>query len=110
MDKITVYKGDSTDVKEFTIDGYTTLNSNWTGKKIVRVDLDTDTILDLDTTLDKSTDETMFLGYLNPTETNALDVGTYFLIFEIQNLNILPQFRREIHYKLSVKQHGSDNT
>jgi len=106
MDKITAYKGDSTDVKELSIDGYETLNSNWTGKKIVRVDLDTATVLD--TTMLKSTDETIFLGYLTPAETDTLDVGTYFLIFEVQNLTISPQFRRELHYKLVVKQNGAD--
>ena len=106
LEEITVYKGDSTVVKEFTIEGYPTLDNNWTGKKVVRASLNTTNLID--TVLDKAQDDSMFYGYLNPAETLLLDVGVYTIIYEIENLTISPQFRREIHYKLVVEQHGVD--
>lgn len=104
MDKITVSKGDSTIVKELTLEGYDTLDANWTGRKVVRVDLDTAPVLD--EIMVKDVAGTMFLGYLEPVETDTLEVGSYIVIYEIENLVILPKFRKETKYKLKVTQEG----
>lgn len=106
MATIKVFKGDSTIVKEFTIDGIDTLDSNWTGKKVVRADLDTSPILEVE--LEKAADNSMFFGYLTPVETDAIPVGEYIVIYEIENQTLAPKFRREKHYKLKVQQHGID--
>lgn len=107
LEKITVFKGDSTLVKELTIVGHPDLSSaDWVGKKAVRVDLDTSPVISA--TMVKDAGNTMFLGYLEPTEVDGLAVGEYIVIFEVTNVVILPKFRKELHYKLKVEQHGID--
>lgn len=104
MEKITVYKGDSTIVKEFTIVGYAALDSNWVGKKAVVTAIGATPEFSVEMVKDAAT--TMFLGYLEPAETDSLDPGTYIVIYEIENLSILPKFRREIQYELTVEEEG----
>ncbi len=104
MEKITVYRGDSTIVKEFTIVGYATLDVSWVGRKAVVGSIGDTPEFSAEMVKDQNT--TMFLGYLEPAETDSLEPGVYIVIYEMENLSILPKFRREVQYELTVAEEG----
>lgn len=51
---------------------------------------------------DKNAENTKFLAFLTPTETNGLAVGVHVVGLQIVNPNLVPPLRREIQIDLQV--------
>lgn len=96
----TVKIGNTSDIWIIGVKGVTTLDSNWTGRKVV-TSLDGDTTY-IDTAMIKNSGSTKFLGFLTPTETTALDEGTYNLTFEVSNTTLTTPIVREETYIIEV--------
>jgi hypothetical protein len=51
---------------------------------------------------DKNAENTKFLAFLTPTETDTLEVGTHLVGLQIVNTALVPPLRREIQIELQV--------
>ena len=99
---IEIFKGDSSDVFGIKVDTSITSDGNCVCRLAVMPKLGNTPIILKE--LDLATTGTEFTGFIDPDESDQLEVGSYFLVFEIHNP--VKKFRREKHFKLKVLQQG----
>jgi len=101
MKKWNTVKGDSTDIKNITVEGVTDY-TDYTGKLVV---LDTQVkghIMITQPSIAPDT-ETGFTCGLTPGQTDTLSKGNYIVVFEITKTeSTVATYRREINWQLNI--------
>jgi hypothetical protein len=114
--KIVIYQGDTSPVVEFSSPSNLDLSSvDWTGSIVVRATKCNPRTGDHTVTggalitkvLEKATDNTMFLAWLEPAETQGLPPGVYIWVVEITNLTLTPALNVEEHMLLTIEEQGA---
>jgi hypothetical protein len=106
MANLSVIKGANTDISGIKFTGYPDISAAaWFGTVTLAATLGGTPIISR--ALDKAADGTQFLGYLRPSETLGLTVGTtYSLTYRAGNVSIVPQLTREIQHTLQIQASG----
>lgn len=105
----TIYRGDTSDIvytSPSTLDG-AAMDGNWTCSSCV-VDRSGDKVISDFSITTKTGDNTEFICYLTPTQTDNLavtgDVSYYTWVIQLANATTTPPFSKEVHYTLAVKE------
>ena len=107
IDRIEVIQGDLTDILEVSPfeEGEETANlsdAGWTCKSAVIKEMGDVPIFERDIT-DKTVDDLYFRAAIDPDDTTVLAVDSYIWVIQIENLLVLPKFRREKQVELVVE-------
>ena len=110
MSIVNIIQGDSSDIYEIRVKDengafYDISDMDWVGTLVVRKTLGAGAT-EISRSMPKSNDGKRFLGQIQPSESNVLTIGNYFLILEVENLSLVIPFRKEDQIRINITEQG----